>query len=168
MRKIYILQSVASIFHPLSHPCSPILSPQGNSHNESKLSRLQLLVLSSTFESFIHWTTGQEIFPPFMGQVSPAKIPGYKSWPCYKFSSSSPDSPQICSVRLSSPSTALIGDNPLTEIPLPPPSCDNQRLCEQVMAWHTPSVQSKQDQREPISIQIICSVITRFVIEAKQ
>ena len=36
------------------------------------------------------------------------------------------------------------------------------------MAWHTPSVQSKQDQREPISIQIICSVITRFVFEAKQ
>ena len=122
MRKIYILQSVASIFHPLSHPCSPILSPQGNSHNESKLSRLQLLVLSSTFESLIHWTTRQEIISSFMGQMSAAKIPGYKSWPCYKFSSSSPDSPQICSVRLSSPSTALIGDNPLTEIPLPPPN----------------------------------------------
>ena len=62
MRKIYILQSVASIFHPLSHPCSPILSPQGNSHNESKLSRLQLLVLSSTFESLIHGTTRKKSF----------------------------------------------------------------------------------------------------------
>ena len=62
MRKIYILQSVVSIFHPLSHPCSPILSPQGNSHNESKLSRLQLLVLSSTFESLIHGTTRKKSF----------------------------------------------------------------------------------------------------------
>ena len=116
------------------------------------------------------WNCEKKIILPFMGQMSHAKILGYKSWPCYKFSSSSPDSPQICSVRLSSPSAALIGDNPLTEIPSPPlpPPCDNQRLYEQVMAWHTPSVQSKQDQREPISIQIICSVITRFVIEAKQ
>ena len=74
------------------------------------------------------WNYEKKIILPFMGQMSHAKILGYKSWPCYKFSSSSPDSPQICSVRLSSPSAALIGDNPLTEIAPPSPNSPHSPL----------------------------------------